>query len=89
MRNSHLSGKYTIDRFEGNLAVLLFRSNERIELIAPRTSLPSQIKEGSIVQVDIEDGDIRSVFYLKEETETVRKRNDELLQELIKKNPFP
>jgi hypothetical protein len=86
MPNRIQSGKYTIDRFEGNLAVLLFRENELIELVVLRTTLPDDMEEGSILQVDIIDGDIKSVVYLKEETSTVRNRNDVLLQELVKKN---
>jgi hypothetical protein len=86
MPNSNRSGEYTIDRFEGNLAVLLFRENETIELFAQRTLLPDDTKEGSILQVDIINGDIKSVLYLKEETEAVRKRNVEWLHELVKKN---
>ena len=86
MLNNYQSGKYTIDRFEGNLAVLLFRPNESIELIAPRILLPEGIEKGSILQVNIENGDIKKIIYLKEETEAVRKRNYELLQELTKKN---
>jgi hypothetical protein len=86
MPNSNQSGKYTIDRFEGNLAVLLLRANESIELIVPRTLLPSGIEEGSILQVEVIDGNIKTVVYLKEETEAARKWNDEWLQKLVKKN---
>lgn len=86
MQNSYQSGKYTIDRFEGNLAVLLFRENESIELLALRTILPDDIEEGSILQIEIIAGNIKSVVYLKEETAVVRKRNMELLQELVEKN---
>jgi hypothetical protein len=86
MQNSYQSGKYTIDRFEGNMAVLLFRENESIELLAPRTILPDDIEEGSILQIDLIAGNIKSVVYLKEETAEVRKQNVALLQELVKKN---
>jgi hypothetical protein len=77
---------YTIDRFEGGLAVLLFRENESIELLAPRTLLPGDLEEGSILQIDIVSGNIKSVVYLKEETASVRSRNQQLLEELVKKN---
>jgi hypothetical protein len=86
MPSSNQSGKYTIDRFEGNLAVLLFRENESIEFEVPRAILPENIEEGSILRIDILDGDIKSVVFLKEETATARKLNNELLQELVKKN---
>jgi hypothetical protein len=86
MPNSFQSGKYTIDRFEGKQAVLLYRENESIEILAPRKILPDGIEEGSILQIDIIDGSIQSVVYLKKETAVVRKRNVELLQELVKKN---
>ncbi|CAG9607055.1 DUF3006 domain-containing protein [Pseudoneobacillus rhizosphaerae] len=86
MPNNFQSGKYTVDRFEGKLAVLLLRDNESIEILAPRKILPDGIEEGSILQIDIIDGSIQSVVYLKKETAVVRKRNVELLQELVKKN---
>jgi hypothetical protein len=86
MPNSPCSGMYTIDRFEGGLAVLLFRENESIELLAPRTLLPGDLEEGSILQIDIVSGNIKSVVYLKEETAAVRNRNQQLLKELVKKN---
>jgi hypothetical protein len=86
MQNSYQSGKYTIDRFEDNMAVLLFRENESIELLAPRAILPDDIEEGSILQIDLVAGNIKSVVYLKEETAAVRKQNVALLQELVKKN---
>jgi hypothetical protein len=86
MPNNFQSGKYTVDRFEGKLAVLLFRENESIELLAPLKILPDSIEEGSILQIDIIAGNIKSVVYLKEETAAIRKQNVELLQELVKKN---
>jgi hypothetical protein len=86
MQNSYQSGKYTIDRFEDNMAVLLFRENESIELLAPRAIMPDDIEEGSILQIDLVAGNIKSVVYLKEETAAVRKQNVTLLQELVKKN---
>jgi hypothetical protein len=86
MPNSPGSGMYTIDRFEGGLAVLLFRENESIELLAPRTLLPGDLEEGSILKIDIVSGNIKSVVYLKEETASVRSRNQQLLEELVKKN---
>jgi hypothetical protein len=86
MPNSPRSGLYTIDRFEGGLAVLLFRENESIELLAPQTLLPGDLEEGSILQIDIVSGYIKSVVYLKEETAAVRNRNQQLLEELVKKN---
>jgi hypothetical protein len=86
MQNSSISGKYTIDRFEGDLAVLLYRENESIEILAPRVLLPGALKEGSILQIEIVAGYIKSIVYLKEETAAVQKRNEELLQELVKKN---
>jgi hypothetical protein len=86
MQNSPKSGMYTIDRFEGDLAVLLFRENESIEFLAPRILLPGDLEEGSILQIDIVSGNIKSVVYLKEETAAVQNRNQQLLEELVKKN---
>ncbi|WP_442596811.1 DUF3006 domain-containing protein [Neobacillus sp. D3-1R] len=78
---------YTIDRFEGEVAVLLLRSDETMELNVPRTILPDEVTKGSILQVDVKNGKIKSVTYLKEETEKVRRKNKELLQKLINTHP--
>jgi hypothetical protein len=66
---------------------LLFRENESIELLAPRTLLPGDLEKGSILKIDIVSGNIKSVVYLKEETAAVRNQNQQLLEELVKKNP--
>jgi hypothetical protein len=87
MLDKPLAGKYTIDRFEGHLAVLLYRPNERIELLLPKTLLPKEAEEGSVLSIKTEDGKIESITYLVNETEMVRNQNQLLLQSLILKNP--
>ena len=50
--------KAVIDRFEGDLAVLILEgSQERVNV--PRGSLPKKSKEGSWLQVEMEDGEVR------------------------------
>lgn len=88
MLNNKPSGRYTIDRFESNLAVLVYREDENIELITPRTLLPNRIEKGSIVHVEIKAGALKSVKYMKKETEAIRKQNAKLLHELINKKPL-
>jgi hypothetical protein len=87
MQDRPLDGNYTIDRFEGNLAVLLYRPNEDQELILPRNMLPNEVGEGSILSIKTKDGIIETITYLAHETLLVRDRNRQLLQSLIQKDP--
>lgn len=45
--------KATIDRFEGDFAVLLVRDNEDIKIDFPAALLPDGCKEGDIVDIEI------------------------------------
>ncbi|HYK72418.1 MAG TPA: DUF3006 domain-containing protein [Pseudoneobacillus sp.] len=79
-----LSGKYTIDRFEGNLAVLLFRKNETIEVTIQKGQLPVEAKIGDIVGIKIQpDGSLMKVEILEEETEKTKEVAKRLLKEIL------
>lgn len=80
------SGKYTIDRFEKNLVVLLLREDESIEILLDKVNLPD-VKEGDIVQVDFDkDGKMKSHTVLFEETNKAKQQAKELLNKLIDKS---
>lgn len=79
--------KYTVDRFEGELAVLLLRKDESIQKDVPRSQLPDQTKEGDILEVQfLDDGKIVQANILANETESAKKRADDLLQKILNKN---
>jgi hypothetical protein len=65
-----------VDRFEGELAVLLFEDTSDC-ICWPRQRLPEETKEGDFLQLDI-CVDIAS-------TKAALQKNIELLQELAKK----
>ncbi|MHC0036329.1 DUF3006 domain-containing protein [Pseudoneobacillus sp. C159] len=88
MQNSYRSGKYTIDRFEGELAVLLYRLDETVELLVKREELPEGIEKGSILELEMAAGVIQSIRLLEEETNSIRKENEEILQKLVSRNLF-
>lgn len=46
--------KATLDRIEGNMAVLLIRDGEMIKLNVPLTLLPEGYEEGDILGITIE-----------------------------------
>ncbi|WP_453993252.1 DUF3006 domain-containing protein [Bacillus nitroreducens] len=81
-----MQNKYTVDRFEGHLAVLLLRDNERIQININRDELPSDLQEGDIIHLDLnEDGSIKYVEILHEETAQARKTAEDLLEKLKNK----
>jgi hypothetical protein len=87
MQDNYPSGIYTIDRFEGELAVLLLRQNENVELVVKKSSLPNEVEIGSILELEISEGNIQAAKLLKDQTDLIRKQNQQLLQKLTNTNP--
>lgn len=73
------SGKYTIDRFEGQLAVLLWREDESVELLLDKKELPPEAEEGDILELQFSSEQLTSAVILKEETAAARKKAQDLL----------
>lgn len=81
------SGKYTIDCFEDEFAVLLFREDESIQLNVNKGILPSTVKEGDILHISFNrDGSIHQAVLLEKETNEVREQANSLLKRLLNKN---
>lgn len=79
--------KYTVDRFEGDFAVLLLRENEEKQFDVKKENLPSEVKEGDILDIEYNsDGSIKNVQILKQETNQAKKRAEDLIQKLVNKN---
>lgn len=80
--------KYTIDRFEGDFAVLLDRDNEEKQTLVLKEQLPLNIREGDILNVLWQDNTekIEKVTVLQEETKSAKEKAEELLQKLLDKN---
>lgn len=73
--------KAVIDRFEGELAVLILEgSQERVNVL--RGSLPKKSKEGSWLQVEMEDGEVRKAVIDEEQTAETKKRIEDKLERL-------
>ena len=66
-----------IDRFEGDKAVLLVGSEEA-QVVWPRQLLPGEVKEGDILQVNLQID--------SEATKTAKLAADNLLKEILAKN---
>ena len=73
--------KVSIDRFEGELAVLLVGETDRV-VIVPRKQLPNGVKEGAWLLVEFEDNKLVSAENDPEEAERARKRIMEKLERL-------
>jgi hypothetical protein len=73
--------KAVIDRFEGDLAVLILEGSQA-RVNVPRASLPKKSQEGSWLQVEIEDGEVRKALLDEAETARTRQRIDEKLERL-------
>lgn len=80
-----ISGKYTIDRFEGELAILLNRANESLEVIKSKGELPKGVKEGDILHLEFHSAKLISSKILKEETEQAKMAVKDLLNKLKNK----
>ncbi len=76
-RHEVMDTKATIDKVEGDLAVLLLRDDESIRLEIPVSLMPPESKEGDIVDIQIE----------KDETTTqeTRERVSSLIEKLKSK----
>ncbi|MCM3576472.1 DUF3006 domain-containing protein [Mesobacillus subterraneus] len=82
----NLPGKYTLDRFEKEMAVLLFRDDETKEILLSRESLPSNAAEGDILFVEFtQNGSVQRINLLEEETEAARQKVENLLYKLKRK----
>ncbi len=73
--------KAVIDRFEGKQAVLILGEGER-QLNVPRTLLPKKAKEGSWLQVEIENESLLSAVLDEAETDNAKQRIAEKLERL-------
>lgn len=77
--------KYTVDRIEKDIVVLLQKGDESIQKDVPVSLFPSEIKDGDIVEEIIEN---EKVIYhiLHEETQEQRKKAEALLEKLKNRN---
>ncbi len=82
----NLPGKYTLDRFEKEMAVLLFRDDETREVLLTKESLPSNATEGDILFIEFnEDNSVQQIKLLEEKTEDARQKVEDLLNKLKRK----
>lgn len=78
---------YTIDRFEKDLAVLLLRADETVQVDVPRKQLPDRIEVGSILEVEFtDDKHVLFVKSLEEQTNSAKENAQALLNKLANKN---
>lgn len=79
--------KYTVDRFEGEFAVLLLSSDESVQKDVPKDQLPNDVKEGDIIEVSFNvDGTVKEAMIKREETISRKEKAQSLLEKLKSKN---
>ncbi|MBD8036489.1 DUF3006 domain-containing protein [Solibacillus sp. A46] len=77
--------KYTLDRFEGDYAIFLKRTQETDQLLIQRDEISVEVKEGDIVEIQ-DDGFAYTIRLLPEETANQKQRVNNLLEQLRNKN---
>jgi hypothetical protein len=78
---------FTVDFVEGTKITLLERGNESNKVIITDQKLSESVQDGDLVAVNLnEDGTIESFELLNEETMRVKKENDYLLSNVLKKS---
>jgi len=78
--------RYTLDRIEDGVAVLLLRSDETIQKNIQASLLPGGVKEGDILEIKFDGDKIQKASILKSETEDAKKKAQDLLQKILDKN---
>jgi len=73
--------KATIDRFEGKFAVLILGEDEQ-RMNVLKKLLPKKSREGSWLQVEIQNGEVTSAVIDEEETANAKQRIAEKLARL-------
>lgn len=75
--------KAVVDRFEGDIAVLLTGDNEERKDV-PRKILPKKVKEGHWLQVEIQSGEVIKAIIDENDTTKAKQRISEKLARLRK-----
>jgi hypothetical protein len=70
-----------IDRFEGDMAVLLIGEQHELMNI-PRSQLPDHAREGDYLRIEVRDGEVTSAAIDSEATARARQRIEEKLDRL-------
>ncbi|KKB42109.1 DUF3006 domain-containing protein [Bacillus thermotolerans] len=79
------SNKYTLDRYEDNVGVLLLKGDESQELLVDRDKLAGA-KEGDILLVETDgSNEVLKVTVLEEETKVTKEKIEGLLEMLKNK----
>ena len=80
------SNKYTLDRFDGEYAVLLLKGDESQQEMINRSLVEGFANEGDILEIEWDvDGSFKNASVLKGETEDRRTQVSNLLEKLKNK----
>lgn len=78
--------KCTVDSINENKARLLLRADESKSIVVDLDDLPSNVKEGDIVELTMAGPKVLKAKILIDETAAARKRVETLLEKLKSKN---
>ncbi|GKW45866.1 MULTISPECIES: DUF3006 domain-containing protein [Planococcus] len=80
------SNRYTIDRFDGDFAVLLSKEDETQQKLIERSKVENYANEGDIIDVQWNsDGSFKKASVLKLETERRKLEVENLIEKLKRK----
>ena len=77
--------KGTIDRIEGNFAVVLYGTEEQHKMDVPLKELPKGAREGHKVVLTFDNGKIADIEIDEEATMQAKERVQSLIEKLAKK----
>ena len=77
--------KGTIDRIEGNFAVVLYGTKEQHKMDVPLKELPKGAREGHKVVLTFDNGKIADIEIDEEATKEAKERVQSLIEKLAKK----
>ncbi|MGM9923590.1 MAG: DUF3006 family protein [Bacillus sp. (in: firmicutes)] len=76
------AGTYTVESIENGSVKVLYRKDESIEEIIPVKAFPYTVKEGDLVSIEAETGELR-ISYLEKETKDIKAQLKALRDELL------
>lgn len=80
------SNKYTLDKYDGDYAVLLLKGDESQQKLIERSKLESYAKQGDILDVEWNpDGSFKEASVLEAETNNRKENVKNLLEKLKRK----
>ncbi|TXC81572.1 DUF3006 domain-containing protein [Metabacillus litoralis] len=83
MNSGRFSCVYTVDRFEKDIVVLLYREDESIKIELSKNDINISVSEGDILNITFEGSNLINIEFLIQETKEAREEAEELLKKIL------